>query len=105
VSLYATMLGVEFTSLHCHIECEWDITGSVFMQTRLTHVIGVRTDLAMQSSAPPELVSAVVRNAKNGCFAEQALKHPVDMTENVVLNGERFDWESFPATRVRRARD
>ena len=98
------MLGVELSGLRCHIECEWDITGSVFQQTRETRVIGVRTDLTMDSEAPPELVAAVVRNAKNGCFAEQALKHPVDMTETVALNGQPFDWEQFPATRVRRAR-
>ncbi len=99
------MLGVKFDTLKCHIECEWDITGSVFQQTRQTRVVGVRTDLTLESTASPELVAAVVRNAKNGCFAEQALKHPVDMTETVALNGQSFDWDSFPVTTVRRARD
>ncbi len=99
------MLGVSFRNLTCHIECEWDITGSVFQQTRQTNVVGVRTDLAMESDDAPELIAAVVRNAKNGCFAEQALKNPVDLTESVSLNGDAFDWEQYPATRVRAARD
>ena len=98
------MPGVKFDPLQGHIECEWDITGSVFQQTRQTHVVGVRTDLTLESTAAPELVAAVVRNAKNGCFAEQALTHPVDMTDTVALNGQSFDLDSYPITTVRRAR-
>ena len=46
--------------------------------------------------------SAVVRNAEGGRYAEAALKEPVPMHKSVVLNGDAFDYETYPRRVQRR---
>ena len=42
------------------------------------------------------LIAAVIRNAEGGRYAEAALKEPVPMHKSVVLNGDAFDYETYP---------
>jgi hypothetical protein len=50
-------------------------------------MLGAETVLEIDSSAPPELVARVVRNAERGCFVMQALLRPVPVAGRTVLNG------------------
>jgi hypothetical protein len=47
----------------------------------------VRTALTIDSDAEPDLVAAVARLAKQGCFMEQLVQQPVPLRGEVRLNG------------------
>ena len=86
------------------IEGTWDVEGSVFLQTRVSRMVSVDTWIDIESSDPPELIAAVLRNAANGCHAEQALREPTPINENLLVNGKAFDLSNYPAQRVRSQR-
>ncbi len=98
------MLGVTLRSASMRIEGTWKITGSIYRQTRETRMEGVETWVEVESDDDPALVAAVLRNASGGCYAEQALKHPVPISETLRVNGAPFDLEDYPAKPVRRQR-
>jgi len=98
------MLGVTLTAMTMRIEGTWSIRGSIYRQTRETRMEQVNTWVSVESDGDPELVAAVLRNAPGGCYAEQALKHPVPINETLTVNGAPFDLEAYPIKPVRRAR-
>jgi|GEM_PF-5907480 hypothetical protein len=86
------------------IEGTWAVEGSVFLQTRVSRMVSVDTWVHIESKDSPELIAAVLRNAGNGCHAEQALREPTPINEQLIVNGEAFTLDDYPATRVRRQR-
>jgi len=86
------------------IEGTWSVEGSVFLQTRVSRMDRCDTWVEVESSDPPELIAAVLRNAGNGCHAEQALREPTPINESLTVNGAAFDLDTYPAKRVRRQR-
>jgi hypothetical protein len=86
------------------IEGTWAVEGSVFQQTRVSTMVKVDTWVDVESKDPSELIAAVLRNASNGCHAEQALKRPTPVNETLQVNGESFDLDDYPAAPVRKLR-
>lgn len=86
------------------IQGTWAVEGSVFQQTRDSRMVSVDTWVEVDSPDPPELIAAVLRNASNGCHAEQALKRPTPVNETLTVNGESFNVDDYPATPVRKIR-
>ncbi len=91
------MLKVEITKAWAKGRAVWraEATGSVRLGGRRAELARFETLIRVESPAPPEQVAHVIRVAKNGCFARQALSKPVPIDETVELNGQPFDWESF----------
>lgn len=102
--LYASMLEVTVTGAKMEARGTWGTTGSVFLQTRSSHFNKLETTLEVESSSDPKLVAAMLRNASNGCHAEQAFRNPVPIEERVLVNGEVFDIDAFPPDPIRRHR-
>jgi hypothetical protein len=100
--LYASMLGVTITGAKMEARGTWGTTGSAFQQTRASHFHKLQTTLELASDSDPKLVAAVLRNASNGCHAEQAFRNPVPIEEQVLVNGEAFAIEAYPAEPIRR---
>ena len=86
------------------IEGTWAVEGSVFQQTRVSTMVKVNTWVEVESPDPPEMVAAVLRNATNGCHAEQALKRPTPVNETLTVNGASFNLDDYPAGPVRKIR-
>jgi hypothetical protein len=49
--------------------------------------LGIESRVELDSDEVPERISALIRNAQNGCFSMQALLEPVRVTNTATLNG------------------
>jgi hypothetical protein len=67
--------------------------GSVLKGTVFNKWDGVDTHLSVESDAPPEKLAQLIRNAKNGCFAEGLIVQPVPLNSTVEVNGAPFPIE------------
>lgn len=90
------MMKVQIDKARVRVTARYHCEGSVLGQTIQAHGQGVETHLEVDSPAPAEKVASVIRNAENGCYTIQAIKHPVPVQTTVSLNGRPFDWESHP---------
>jgi len=62
--------------------------GSVLKGTVYNRWDGVDTHLSIESDAPPEKLAHLIRNAKNGCFAEGLIVQSVPLNSTVEVNGK-----------------
>ena len=69
--------------------------GSVLKGTVFNKSQGVDTHLIVESKAPKDKISHLIRNAKNGCFAEGLIVQSVPLTSTIELNGEKLDLEGI----------
>ena len=67
--------------------------GSVLKGTVYNRWDGVDTHLAIESDAPQDKLAHLIRNAKNGCFAEGLIVQPVPLNSTVEVNGKPFPIE------------
>jgi hypothetical protein len=65
--------------------------GSVLRETVQAEGLGIETRCEITSSAAPEMVAKVLRNAEAGCYVIQTIRRPTDVTGEYTLNGESFD--------------
>ena len=96
------MLGVSMRDATMHIEGTWSISGSIYRQTRTSTMDKIDTVLDVDSDDDPKLVAAVLRMASAGCYAEQAILHPVPINETVHVNGTDFRIDDYPAETIAR---
>lgn len=97
------MLKVEFSSARCSVEGHWTSEGSVFAGTIAATCHGIETHLEIESDDDPARVAAMVRNARQGCYAEATVSDPVPVAATVSLNGDPLDFSAYPR-RVERRR-
>ena len=64
--------------------------GSVLKGTVYCRWDGVDTHLSIESDAPPDKLAYLIRNAKNGCFAEGLIVQSVPLNSTVEVNGQPF---------------
>jgi hypothetical protein len=69
--------------------------GSVLKGTVFNRWDGVDTHLSIESDAPPDQLAHLVRNAKNGCFAEGLIVQSVPLNSTVEVNGKPFPIEGI----------
>jgi organic hydroperoxide reductase OsmC/OhrA len=81
------MMKVSVNKARVHVSMRNRQEGSVLQGTVQTTCLGIETRLELESDEPQEKITALVRNAENGCFTMQALMHPVPVTSSVNLNG------------------
>jgi hypothetical protein len=67
--------------------------GSVLKGTVYNRWDGVDTHLSLESAAPTDRLAHLIRNAKNGCFAEGLIVQPVPLNSTVEVNGKPFHIE------------
>jgi hypothetical protein len=65
--------------------------GADDIQSRLS---GVETRLELESDAPVEKVTRLVRTAERMCFLMDAIREPHSVSSTVLLNGEPLDSEA-----------
>src|ERR671915_465419 len=91
VSRYGHMLKMKVDRARMHVTARYKVEGSVLDDTVQGEMIGVETQLELESPEPPEKVARLVRNAERGCFVMQGLLKPVPIVATTVLNGQRLD--------------
>jgi hypothetical protein len=91
VARYGHMLKVSVTKMTMRVTARFRVTGSVLNDTVAGEMIGAETILEVESTAPPEHVARVIRNAERGCFVRQALVKPVPVTGRALLNGQPIE--------------
>ncbi len=64
--------------------------GSVLKGTVFNRWDGVDTHLSVESDAPPDKLAHLIRNAKNGCFAEGLITQSVPLNSTIEVNGKPF---------------
>jgi hypothetical protein len=90
------MLKANLRAIRVAVRIGWEQTGSVLAGTQAARCTHVETDLELDSDEDEALIASVVHNAKDGCFAEVALRDPVEVRSIVSLNGRGFDYQLYP---------
>ena len=89
------MMKLEVTHASCKVRFRKFLGGSVLKGTVFNRWDGVDTHLAIESDAPPDKLAHLIRNAKNGCFAEGLITQAVPLNSTIEVNGKSFDLEGI----------
>lgn len=93
---------VEYSRISCRVRGHWTSEGSVFAGTISSVCHRIETEFDIQSEDDPHRLAALIQNAKGGCYAEAMVREPVPIAGVVRLNGEEFNYESYPRKVERR---
>lgn len=96
MSRYGHMMKVSFTKARVHVTAHFRLEGSVLGQTVDGACEGFETRLEVESDESPERLAGLIRNAENGCFIMQTIRHPVPVRTAVAINGVDFDVAAYP---------
>ena len=89
------MMKVSVTKASVKIRYRKLLGGSVLKGTVYCRWDGVDTHLSIESDAPRDKLAHLIRNAKNGCFAESLIVQAVPLNSTVEVNGEPFEIEGI----------
>lgn len=95
------MMKVGFNKARVHVTAHFHAEGSVLGQTIQGASRGFETRLDIESDEPPERLAGLIRNAENGCYIMQTIRHPVAVETTVHVNGSTFDLDAYPPPRHR----
>jgi organic hydroperoxide reductase OsmC/OhrA len=82
------MMKLDISKARVKVRGEFQTSGSVFAGTIRSGCKGITTELEVESSSERDKVLHMLRQAENGCYAEQSLRNPVEVKTTVTLNGE-----------------
>jgi uncharacterized OsmC-like protein len=90
------MMKMHVNKARVHVTAHFRAEGSVLGQTVQGSCDGFETRLEVESDEPPERLAGLIRNAENGCYVLQTIRHPVPVQTAVVVNGAAFDLAAYP---------
>jgi hypothetical protein len=85
------MMKMTVTGASCKVRFRKLLGGSVLKGTVFNRWDGVDTHLSLESDEPPEKLAHLIRNAKNGCFAEGLITQAVPLNSTIEVNGKVFE--------------
>lgn len=91
------MMKMEVSNAKVSVRFRKVLGGSVLKGTVFNKWEGVDTHLTLDSDEPAEKLAHLIKNAKNGCFAEGLIVQPVPLTSTVEVNGAPFSIEGVTA--------
>ena len=89
------MMKIPVTKARCRIEYDFFLRGSVLKGTVESGCTETRTIFRVESGAPPEKIALLIRNAKQGCYAERMIQSSVPLKSEIELNGEPLELEGI----------
>ena len=89
------MMKMKVAKASCKVRFRKLLGGSVLKGTVFNRWDGVDTHLSIESDEPAGKLAHLIRNAKNGCFAEGLITQPVPLNSTVEVNGKSFDLEGI----------
>ncbi|MBI3917776.1 MAG: hypothetical protein HY322_12315 [Betaproteobacteria bacterium] len=87
------MMKITVTKASSKVRFRKFLGGSVLKGTVYNRWDGVDTHLSIESDAPADRLAHLIRNAKNGCFAEGLIVQSVPLNSTVEVNGKPFHIE------------
>jgi hypothetical protein len=91
------MMKISVTKASVKVRFRKHLGGSVIKGTVFHRWDSVDTHLSIESDAPPGKLAHLIRNAKNGCYAEGLVVQSVPLNSTVEVNGEPFRIEGVTA--------
>ena len=88
IARYAQFMKVVIKSVKASIKLNLTLTGSVLAQTVDAGAKSVEVNYQIESDEDSEKIKAVLRNARNGCWARQMVAKPIPFDDTLVLNGK-----------------
>ncbi len=82
------MMKIEVKKASCRVEMDYFLRGSVLRGTVESGCTETRTFFRVESDATPEKIALLIRNAKQGCYAERMIQSAVPLKSEIELNGE-----------------
>ena len=92
------MMKMKVTKASCKVRFRKFLGGSVLKGTVYNRWDGVDTHLSIDSDEPAEKLAHLIRNAKNGCFAEGLIVQSVPLNSTVEVNGKPFSIDAITPT-------
>jgi hypothetical protein len=89
------MMKMTVTNASARVRFRKFLGGSVLKGTVYNRWDGVDTHLSLESDEPAEKVAHLIRNAKNGCFAEGLITQQVPLNSSVEVNGKPFELDGI----------
>ncbi len=89
------MMKVEIKSASCRVEMDYFLKGSVLKGTVDSGCTETRTFFRVESDAPADKIALLIRNAKQGCYAERMIQSAVPLKSEVELNGAPLSLEGI----------
>jgi uncharacterized OsmC-like protein len=89
------MMKVEIKSASCRVEMDYFLKGSVLKGTVDSGCTETRTFFRVESDAPADKIALLIRNAKQGCYAERMTQSAVPLKSEVELNGAPLSLEGI----------
>jgi hypothetical protein len=89
------MMKISVTKASARVRFRKFLGGSVLKGTVYCRWDGVDTHLSIESDAPADKLAHLIRNAKNGCFAEGLIVQSVPLNSTVEVNGKPFHIEGI----------
>ncbi len=89
------MMKITVTNASVKVRFRKLLGGSVLKGTVFCRWDGVDTHLAIESDAPRDKLAHLIRNAKNGCFAEGLIVQSVPLNSTIEVNGKPFTIEGI----------
>ena len=87
------MMKTPFTKARCRVAFDWFVRGSVLRGDIESGATAMRTHFEVESDEPEEKVLKLIRNAKQGCYAERMIETAVPLKSEVELNGAPLEIE------------
>ncbi len=91
------MMKLEVRNAKVSVRFRKILGGSVLKGTVFNKWDGVDTHLSLDSDEPAEKLAHLIKNAKNGCFAEGLIVQSVPLKSTVEVNGAPFPIEGVTA--------
>lgn len=84
---FAKALRVTLTSLRVAVRLTWEREGSALAGTLSVRCTDALARIELESPDDRDRIERLIRTARSGCFVEAALRQPVNVRAEVVLNG------------------
>jgi organic hydroperoxide reductase OsmC/OhrA len=89
------MLKTHMEKAKVYVTARFKNEGSLLRETVQAEGLGVETRCELNSTAAPEKLAKVVRNAEAGCYVIQTIRRPTEVKSSYYLNGGNFDPETY----------
>ncbi len=89
------MLKTHIEKAKVYVTARFKNEDSVLRETVQAEGLGVETRCEINSSAAPENLAKIIRNAEAGCYVIQTIRRPTEVKSSYYLNGESFDPETY----------
>jgi len=81
---------VQVDHASAHVDMQFSRSGSILQETVEGRCEGVQVHMDVESPADRERVQSLIRNAEQGCYVMQSLRHPVDVQASYNVNGDEM---------------